>query len=144
MSRPRRSRLDDRLGERRHVAEAEIEALAGDRMDAVRGVAGEREARRDEGARQRQAERKGARLVDDAISPSSMAEAPLELGLRRTAVVADTSRSASAVALRPHDRRAVARLSGRIANGPAGQEVLLGAAVMRPLMRDGATMPDWP
>ena len=44
MSRPRRSRLDDRLGQRRDVAEAEIEALPGDRVDAVGGIAGEREA----------------------------------------------------------------------------------------------------
>ena len=57
-------RLDDGLGERRDVAKAEIEALTGDRVDAVRGVAGEREARLDEGARQRQPEREGARLAD--------------------------------------------------------------------------------
>ena len=35
--------LDQHLGERGGVAEAEIEALAGDRMDAVRGVADQRE-----------------------------------------------------------------------------------------------------
>ena len=58
--------LDHRFGKCRHVLEAEIEALAGDRVDAVRGVAGQREARRDEGAGQRQAERPGARLAFDA------------------------------------------------------------------------------
>ena len=58
--------LDDRFGKRRGILEAEIEALPGDRVDAVRGVAGQREARRDESARQRQAERPGARLVLDA------------------------------------------------------------------------------
>ena len=35
--------LDQHLGQRGGVAEAEIEALAGDRMDAVRGVADQRE-----------------------------------------------------------------------------------------------------
>ena len=58
--------LDHRLGQRRRILEAEIEALAGDRVDAVRGVADQREARRHEVARQRQAERPGARLALDA------------------------------------------------------------------------------
>ena len=58
--------LDDDLGQGGGILEAEIEALSGDRVDAVRGVAGKRDARRDEGARQRQAERPGARLAVDA------------------------------------------------------------------------------
>ena len=63
-------RLDDGLGQRRNVAEAEIEALAGDRVDAVGGIADQRQALGDEGARQRQAERKGARVADGLIAPS--------------------------------------------------------------------------
>ena len=42
------------LGERRHVAQAHVKALPGDRMDDVGGIADERDAIGDERARHRQ------------------------------------------------------------------------------------------
>ena len=50
---------DDRLGERRHVAQAEVQALPGERMDDMRRVADEREPLADEAPRDLEAERKG-------------------------------------------------------------------------------------
>ena len=128
--------LDDRFGKRRGILEAEIEALPGDRVDAVRGVAGQREARRDEGARQRQAERPGARLVLDADLAELQAEALLELGLEQERIAGDQFFGVGR-ALGPDDRRAVA---GQRQDGerPGRQEMLLGAAIVRPLMRDRA------
>src|SRR5262249_11539758 len=54
------------LGESCGILEAEVQALPGDRMDAMRGIAGQGETRLDEGAGKREAERPGARLVLDA------------------------------------------------------------------------------
>src|SRR5690606_40632523 len=48
--------LDDDFGQRRGIPETEIETLAGDRMDSVRGIPGERQAWSHEIARERQAE----------------------------------------------------------------------------------------
>src|SRR5690606_5003376 len=123
-------RLDDRLGERRDIAEAEIEALPGDRMDAVRGVAGECQARLHQRPRQRQAERGGARLADRLDAPEAMPEAPFELDLIDEAVGDDAFRLCRP--LGPYERAAIA---GQRQHGErsAGQEMLLGAAAMRPL-----------
>ena len=41
-------RVDHRLGERRDVAQAHVEALAGNRVDHMGGIADQREALRDE------------------------------------------------------------------------------------------------
>ena len=116
--------LDDRFGQRRGILEAEIEALAGNRVDAVRGVARQREARPDEIARQRQPERPGARLVLDADLAELEAEAPLQLDLEDDQSSADQPVGIGG-ALGPDDRGAVAvlvGLSGRMANGPAGRK----------------------
>ena len=85
---PEPVRVDDRLRQRRGVAEAEIEPLPGDRMDAVRGVAEKREARAHEIARQRQAERIGAARALELDRAEPMAEAALELHLEDEIVAA--------------------------------------------------------
>ncbi len=76
---PEPVRVDDRLGERRRVAEAHVEPLPRDRMDAVRGVAEKREARSHEIARQRQAERIGGARPGKLDRAEPMPEAPFEL-----------------------------------------------------------------
>ena len=76
-------RVDDRLGERRRVAEAHVEPLPRDRMDAVRGVAEKREARAHEIARQRQPERIGGARAGKLDRAEPMPEAPLKLDQER-------------------------------------------------------------
>ena len=53
------------FGECRDVLEAKVETLAGEGMDDMRGIADEGEARRDELARQLQAEREGLQILFD-------------------------------------------------------------------------------
>ena len=119
---PEPVRVDDRLGQRRGVAKAEIEALPGDRMDAVRGVAEQREARPHEIARQRQAERIGA-----ARAPSSSI-APSRWPKRRSSSTRNTKSSLAHQLLARRRFRSVQTsderlpLSGRMANGPPGRK----------------------
>src|SRR5690606_3877150 len=71
-------RLHHYLGEGGGILEAEIEALPGDRVDAVRGIAREREARRHIVARQRQPERPGPAGGFDADFAQLQTEAELQ------------------------------------------------------------------
>ena len=90
-------------------------------MDDVRGVADQREALGDERARDRtgRADRRGA--ADRRDLAEMQAEAPLELGVEFG--IGQRHDALGLVRLLgPDDRRAAARLSGRIANGPAGRK----------------------
>ena len=135
--------LDDRLGQRRGILEAEVQTLPGDRVDAVRGVAGQREARRDEGAGERQAERPGAGLALDADLAELQAEALFEFDFEDEVVAGDELFGILG-ALGPDDRRAVAAFSGRMANGPAGRKCSSARPLCGRSCATVQTMPDWP
>ena len=135
--------LDDRFGKRRRVLEAEIEALAGDRVDAMGGVAGEREARRDEVARQRQAERPGARRSLHRDLAELQAEALLQFHLEHEVVARDQPVGVGR-ALRPDDARNGCPSSGRMANGPAGRKCSSARPSCGRSCATVQTMPDWP
>ena len=57
------------------VAQAQVQALAGDRVDGVRGVADEGEARRDEAVRHMKGERIGPARAGEAQGAEKIAEA---------------------------------------------------------------------
>src|SRR5690606_32418998 len=134
-------RLDDHFGKGCCIAEAEIEALAGDRMDAVCGIASQREARLDEVAGERQPEREGTRLVEDADLAELVAEAGFELGLENDLVFLNKALGVFRPCV-PDNRRAVAALfvvgERQDRERACREKMLLGAAPMRALMRDGA------
>src|SRR5262249_46904053 len=132
--------IDDHLGERGHVLEPHIEALPRDRMDDMRGVAYEREAIGDERARNRKTERKDAARADRRELTEMEAEASLELGGKFLFGQRDDARRRLRL-LGPHDRRTMA--DGGIARQrqdrerPGREKMLLGAAVVIALVRDG-------
>ena len=112
--------IDDRLCQRRRILEAEIEALPGDRVDTMRRIASQREARLDEVARQGQAERKRFPRAFNVQLAKLQAKALFELG-SKTKSSSLISRSASAVrSVQTSEERLP--LSGRIAKGPAGRK----------------------
>ena len=86
-----------------------------------------------EAARHREAERKGAAPAGDRDVAEVQAEALLQLGMK-AGVVEPHDALGLGGALGPHDRRAVAR-QRQDRERAGGEEMLLGAAVMRPLMR---------
>jgi hypothetical protein len=126
--------VDDRLGERRHILEAEIEALAGDRMDAVRRIAGQREAVGDEGAGQRQAEREGAARADRPDRAELVAEAAFQFLLEDEVVGRDQPLGIG----RPLGPDQGGPVAGQRQDreGAGGQEMLLRHALMRPFVLD--------
>src|SRR5208337_2586456 len=71
---------DNAFRERRDVAQAQIQALACDRMDDMRGVADERKPLADEAARDLEAERKGFSPRGEADCAELRREAQFELG----------------------------------------------------------------
>ena len=77
-----------RLGQRRHVAHADIEPLPRERMHGVRGIADQREPIGHEAARDLHVERKGLARTGEGDLAETEAEALAELGekarLRRT------------------------------------------------------------
>src|SRR5690349_25032244 len=73
-------RVENDLAERRRVLEAEIEPLAGDGMNTVRRVAGEREARRNIAARKMKSQRIGPAWSRDFRGAKMVSEAARELG----------------------------------------------------------------
>ena len=119
---PEPHRVDDHFGERGDVLEPHVEPLPGDRMDDVRGIADQREALGDEGARHRKAERKGAARADRRDLAEMQAEAAFELGVEFSVGQRNDALGLARL-LGPDDRRAwPRRFSGRIANGPAGRK----------------------
>ncbi len=104
-------------------------------MDAVGGIAGQREARGDEGAGEREPQREGAAAADDLEAAQLVAEAAFQLFLEDQ-IVAVHEALCILRALAPDERRAVAgERQGRERAG--GQEMLLGRAVMRAFVLHG-------
>ena len=100
------------------------------------GVADQREALGDEGARHRQPERIGAPRADRRDLAEMQAEAALQLGMERVVRQRDDAlRFVGFSSVHTIDERlALQRQDGERAGG---QEMLLGAAVMVALVRDG-------
>ena len=115
--------LDQHLDQRRDVAEADIDALPRDRMDAVRGVADQREPVRRDLRGMVEAERIARPRAERPELPQEPAHPLLRLGQeaalgqlehpRRFARGSPTRRS-------PSDGPSASSTSGRIANGPCG------------------------
>ena len=135
--------VDDGLGERRDILEAEIEALAGNRMDAMRGIAGEREARRDEVAGQRQAEREGGAGLSDLVLRRACGRSAFEFVLEDEIVGGD-----QAVGVRgplgPDQRRAVALAAAGSRRGRRAGNVPRRRPWCGRSCSTVVTMPDWP
>src|SRR5262249_22045896 len=79
---PKARRVDDDLGERGDILESHIEALAGDRMDQMRGVTNERNALGDERAGDEKSERMYAPLADHFDLAEMQLEPLFELGIK--------------------------------------------------------------
>ena len=89
-------------------------------MDHVGGIADQREALGDEGARHRKAERIGAARADRRDLAEMQAEAPLELGVKLSVGQRDDALGLGVCSVHTIDERLP--FSGRIANGPAGRK----------------------
>ena len=135
-------RIGDHLGQRRHVAQAEVEALAGDRVHAVRRVADEREAVGHQRARQMHVERPGGARAGQLDGAQAIAEAllaPRRGSPHRRAPRSRAPALASSVQVM-HERLPV---SGRMANGPAGRKCCTARPRCGFSWRTVVTMPTW-
>ena len=101
----------------------------------MRGVADQRDALGDEGARDRQPERiaRGAARPLRSRRDAGRSAVPARRGNPSSGSA--TMRSASRALLGPDDRGAAGRVSGRIANGPAGRKCSSARPLMIALMR---------
>ena len=126
---PEAAAIDDQLGQRRDVADADIEALAGDRMDHMRRLADQREPPRDVALGLHQRQMIGPARPDRLDRAEKPAEAGAQFGGELGFGQRQQARREVGV-LGPHDRRTPARAAwpggssviGRIANGPAGRK----------------------
>ena len=129
-------RVDHRFRQRRDIAQSHIQSLPRDRMDDMRGVADQRDALGDEASAppKARADRRGAdrrsRCRRDAVRSAARARRGNPSSGNAT------MRSASLFFFGPDDRRALA-LERQDRERTGGQEMLLGAAVVIALMRDG-------
>ena len=73
-------RVGDDLAQRGHVAQAEVQALAGDRVHAVRRIADEREAIGHHGPGEMHVERPGSARARQLDGAQAIVEARLDLG----------------------------------------------------------------
>ena len=112
--------IDDDFGQRGDILQAHVEPLPRDRVDDMGGVADQREALGDEGARDEIAERKRARLVERLDLAEMQAEALLELAVKFLFAQRHDARGFGGVSVHTSDERLP--VSGRIANGPAGRK----------------------
>src|SRR5690606_25488793 len=101
--------LDHDLGKRRDIPEAKIEALPGNRVNAMRCVASERKARLDEVTGESEAQRPGAWLVEDADLAKLEPETCFKVRLKDDLVFRDQAVCIFG-AFRPDDRGAVIAL----------------------------------
>ena len=108
MSSPRRRAVGEHLGQRRDVAQPEVQPLPRQRVDAVRRVAGQRHPRQRPALGERQAERIGVALALERDVAEEVAEPRPELGEVAGRRRAGRSPRARSRALGPDDRRAVA------------------------------------
>ena len=110
----------------------------------MRGVAGQREARRDEGAGERQAERPGARLAARRGFRRASGRSAVPVPSSKTRSSPATSRSASSVrSVQTSDER-LSVSSGRMAKGPAGRKCSSARPLCGRSCATVQTMPDWP
>jgi hypothetical protein len=132
-------RVDHALGKGGDVAQAEVESLAGDRMQHVRSIACKRQAQIGIAVCLKQRERIGPARPGDANCTERIAEAIGDL-LRELRVAQGHHGRHEIVALRPHDRRAMfARFRIRQRQHrkrTRRQEALVRQAAMRPLVSD--------
>ncbi len=89
-------------------------------MDHVGGIADQREALGDEGARHRKAERIGPARADRRDLAEMQAEAALELGMKLRIGQRNDALGLGACSVQTIDERRP--FSGRIANGPDGRK----------------------
>ena len=140
--RPGRARIeaephlaDDRLGERRHVAQPKVQALPCKRMDHMGRVADEGQPLADKSPRNLEAKRKGLGARGEANLAQFGREAELKLA-REVFGFEREKRSGARAALVPDDARpAAGKRQDRERAG--GQEMLLCTAFMIALMGDG-------
>ena len=136
MSSPRRGGLDQHLGQRRGALQAQVQALAGDRVDAVGGVAQQGRARRRQPLGELQAERIGEdRPLDRRPRPGSRRSGAA--GGRGTSPAGRPSAPRRGARLSVQTRLARSSVSGRMANGPPRQEILVRHALVRPRQPHG-------
>src|SRR4029078_1131150 len=114
--------------------QSHIEALSGNRMDDVGGVSDQRQPLADECARRKKAERKRTPRPADFNITELQAEALLKLNVK-LAVGQRNNALCFAGSLGPDDRAAPAR-ERQDRKRPRGQEMLLGTAIVRALMRN--------
>ena len=133
---PQPARIDHQLGQRRDVAHAEIEALAGDRMNDMRRLADQGQARGGGACRVKEGELIGPAPPLDLERAEMIAEAAPELG-QEPGLVEREQRGREGAPLGPHDRRA---LPGHRQDGerPGGQEMLDRDAAVRLGVAHGA------
>ena len=139
--------LDHRFGKGGDILEAEIEALAGDRVDAVGGVAGERDARRDEGAGSVRPSGQARGLSATWIAPSLCRNAARARARRRGRRRRPVFRASSVRSIQTIDERLVplpSGLSGNVAKGPAGRKCSSARPLCGRSCATVQTMPDWP
>ena len=134
MSWPRRRAADHHLGQRRHVAQPEVQPLPRQRMDAVRRVAGQRQPRHGAALRQREPERIAVARPDELDLAEEVAEPRPQRGkIPRRVERRRSPRPAPAVSVQTIDERSPG--SGRIASGPAGMKNWCAIAAVRPRVR---------
>ena len=115
--------------ERGRIVQAEIETLAGDRVDHVGGVAQERQALATKERATPKDERVGVRLGLEGDAAELQAEAALEFGQKVLGIGFEQTRHVVACARSRRWRSGAARcrrlnlgFSGRIAKGPEGRK----------------------
>ena len=128
-------RIGDCLGQRRHIAQPHVQSLPGNGVNDMRRVADQRDAFGDEAARNRQPERIGAARTRKRDLAEMQSKALFGFG-EKIGVGQRHEPVRLARFLGPHDGGALA-LERQDRERPRRQEMLLGAAVMIALMRDG-------
>ena len=133
--------VDHDLGQRRDIAQSEIEALAGDRMDGVGGVADQGEAAVDIAVGMEQPNRIAPAPAQDPHGAVPIAETTLHFRAERRIGQPQHGRRMFCP-LRPDNGRAMGavRRIGHRQDGERarGQEPLMGNAVMRRFVPHGA------
>jgi hypothetical protein len=113
---PEPSCFDQHLGEGGNIAQAEIEALAGDWMDAMRHVASERRARRDIARRMMQRQRSASARSLDREPTERIVEPGLHFGRECRVVEPQQLPAAAAVSVHTTEDKCGSR-SGNTPNG---------------------------
>ena len=111
------------------IAQAEVEALARDRMQRLRRVADDRDARRRRSARELERQRKRAALADARKPADAAAEVLRERGEECGVGAARACARASAGVMRPHEPVVVA--FGQQRHRAVRREALVGDAAVR-------------